>query len=344
MKTRIFNHIKSIISAFWLVVLLCNFGLLSPVLASGEFKVQGKLFFADDDVSEIAVNNISVKTFKIGSADVYQAEVKKDGRGQVTFSIVLNSLQKNDQLLVLAQADQDKGLFGGLSTVVTEKELSDGIIANLTISLKQIPVPEYEEGANTELKTCWKGMDDFSVVGYEVYRSEDLNLEFTSIGRAGQTAGRQVCYVDTKGESGVKYYYKLGILNSWNAGAGKEVMISEAMGLGSNGLMLGKGIVERNKPVVEQMESDLTLPVLSENKGNSTIDKYLNYFKNEIEKTGWSYQTVLLVVIGIVLLLVIGFFVLSVEFANVRSKGSVVWERRVVKSIFVDKEDGQKKK
>lgn len=344
MKNYFYNHIKTIITAGWLFVLLCSVGQFSMVYAS-DFTVQGKLFFADDEVTEIAVNKIHVKTFKIGSEDISNAEIKKDGRGQVTFSIKLTDLNKNDQLLVVAEVEQEKGLFGGLSTVITEKELASGVIGSLTIYLNEIPAPQYEESLTKEIKICWKGMDDFSVVGYEVYRSEAINEEFLSVGRAGQTAGRQVCYTDNEIKDKVKYYYRLGVLNSWNAGTGKEVMISNSMSDISNGLMLGKGVVEDRKPKVKNDENDLTLQaVKAENQKESKMDEYLNLIRAEIEKRGWSYQMVLLVFIAIVLFLIIGFFVLSVEFSNIRSGGSGVWERRVAKSIFADKDENVKKK
>ena len=342
---------NKIIKKYFLSVIcfvFLSFGLFTydNVLAS-DYTLQGKLYFPDNDVSEIALSTISVKTYKLGSDKVTKAEVKKDGRGQVSFSANLNDLNKNDQLIVVSQVEKESGLFGGLSTVITDKELTTGVIGGLTIYLSEIPVPVFEMTDDKDLKICWKGMDDFSVVGYEIMRSEIVDTAYESVGRSGQTAGRQVCFTDNTLDSGVKQYYRLGVLTSWSAGEGKEVMISDALSVPSNGMMLTKGVVE-NREVVKinaSQQNDLTLAqVVDENSFDNIIDKYLVVVKNEIEKRGWSYQMVLLIAIALVLVVIIAFFVISVEFANIRSGGSGVWERKVSRSIFSDMESKSKDK
>ncbi len=315
---------------------------------ANEYRIQGKLFFDDNSSTEVSVNNISVKTYRIGHEEVKEAEIKKDGRGLVSFTIDVEDIEKNDQIIVLSEVLTDDSMFGGLSTVITEKELSSGVVGSLTIYLDEIPRPVYEGVNESEMKICWKGMDDFSVVGYEVLRSEILANDYETVGRAGQTVGRQVCFTDTTLDESIKYYYKLGILTSWNAGEGNEVMISEVYSAPSDGLMLEKGIVEVTKVEDKIMgETDNTSVIVLDTSveiPENTFDKVLNYLKEEVDSRGWSYQMVLLIVIGVILLFVLAFFIMSVELSNIRSGGSGVWDRKVSKSIFTDEETKSKKK
>jgi hypothetical protein len=232
--------------------------------------------------------------------------------------------------MILAEVNREDGLFGGMSMVVTEDNIQSGSLGNQVVRLNYIPVPEFDSTDSEQIKTCWKGMDDFSVVSYEVLRSNQKVGEYSSVGRAGQTPGRQICFIDKEVKSGEKYYYRLSTLSSWNAGSGSEFMMSDALSSGSDGIMLVKGVVETAKEKLTD-ETDLTLVSMAQtnNKLNqSPVDKWLDRIQFEIESRGWSYQVVMLVGIGVVLLVVVLFFIFSVEMANIRSNGSNVWQRK----------------
>jgi len=323
--------------AIYLGFLFFGGTFFSSVLAA-DFDVQGKLYFADGDFQEVSANNIHVWSYKIGESVKYEAKINKDGRGQVSFDIPFSGIKKNDQLMILAEVLQENGLFGGISTVITDENIQSGNIANQVIHLNYIPTPEFDSTDSEQIKICWKGMDDFSVVSYEVLRANEVLGDYESVGRAGQTAGRQVCFIDKEVKKSETYYYKISTLSSWNAGTGNEFMQSEAMSGASDGVMLVKGVVEaiNEKPIASSNEEDMTLVAnaTANNQINKNqFDKLMDRIQYEIELRGWSYQVVLLIAIGIVLLVIVLFFVLSVEMSNIRSSGSDVWQRKKIVSM-----------
>lgn len=315
---------------FILLVLVLTATQLLPVYAA-DFNVTGQLRFDLIKSPSLVMDDLSVRGYMVGFDRVYDGELTFDD--DMRFSLDIDDIEENSQLMVVADGTKDGvGYFGSATTVVTEKEMISGIIGNLLVDMHEIPVPEYETSNKDLLKVCWQGLEEFSVIGYEIYRSELFDDDWTSIGRSGQNAGKQVCYLDNTAELDVKYYYRIGALTSWNAGENKEVMVSEVMSKTSDGLMKEVGVVDViNQKLTKVIEVDQTVAAnqnSSEKKYFGLVDETIDKIGRYIEGNGWSHEVFILVVLLVVLLLVILFFVVSVSLANVRSKGSGLWDKK----------------
>jgi|GEM_PF-6228789 len=321
---------KSIVIPIITLLFVCLSG--QSVLAA-DFDVVGKLILSDVKSPGLVMDGLSVRGYVVGQPDTFYGDLNFED--DLQFQMGVEELKANDQLIITGEGQKDKSAyFGSATTVITEKELTSGLIGNILIELHELPIPAYETSNENLIKVCWRGLDDFSVVGYEVYRSEFVNEGWESVGRSGQNASKQVCFVDNEAEEDVKYFYKIGALTSWNAGEGSEVLVSEVTSSASDGMMIGLGVVENINEVQVTSENglDLTVPVVvgsteySESFGR--LDSVLDRINEFIDERGWSHEIFMIVLLSGILLLVVIFFVASVSLANVRSQGSNLWDKK----------------
>ncbi|MBU0648224.1 hypothetical protein KJ855_03515 [Patescibacteria group bacterium] len=302
-------------------------------------------------VDEILVNDITVNVYKLGDESVWRGTLSKDG-DRLNFGLPIEDVAKNDQIIITAEAQvgagvKSNGYFGGSTVVITNKELDSGLIGEVTVDLRVIPVPVFDTTDDEELSMCWKGMDDFSVISYEVYRSNELVGDWEVVGRAGQNANKQVCFIDNAMVDGEVYYYQIAVLNSWNAGVGKEAYVSRARSGISNGVVLNKGeveIIQTDKDDISDVtETDVTKPVVDSTDGQlvsywDQIDGWWDELKAIIDGQEMSWQNLMILVMAGILLVIILYFVVSVWIANLTSRGSRIWVEKL------DKEKTKKKK
>jgi len=314
-------------------VFLAVLVLLQPVaVLAADFSVVGRLVFDDIKSPSLVMDDLSVKGYVVGKPDLYYGDL--NFTDEMRFNLELNDLKENNQLILVGEGKKgENGYFGSITTVITEKELTSGLIGDSVIKMNELPVPVYETSNDSLIKVCWRGLDEFSVVGYEVYRTENAEAGWDSVGRAGQNAGKQVCFVDNKADQDVTYYYRLGALTSWNAGDGDEVMASQVQSGMSDGMMIGLGVVDRiNKVVSEEMiETDKTVVVtnnLEQNRYFAFFDSVVNKVNQFVADRGWSQELFMIAILSGILLIVILFFVISVSIANVRSRGSDLWNKK----------------
>lgn len=311
--------------------LLATWLPVSQVRAA-DFDIFGQLVVEDIKAPSLVMNDLAVHAYIVGKSDVFFGDL--DFEDDMQFRMDINDLAVNDQLIIIGEGRKaDSAYFGSATTVITEKELKSGLVGNLIINMNELPIPAYETSNENLIKVCWKGLDQFSVVGYEVYRSEFIDEGWEAVGRSGQNADKQVCYVDNTADEDVKYFYKIGALTSWSAGEGKEVMVSEVMSLPSNGMMIGLGEVEEiyQTDVIGEKETDLSPMVVSGvdvNDNFGQLDTVLEKINQFIDERGWSHEIFMIVLLSGILLLVVVFFVVSVSLANVRSQGSNLWDKK----------------
>ena len=102
----------------------------------------------------------------------------------------------------------------------------------------------------------------------------------------------------------------------------------------SNGMMIGVGIVDKlsNNDSVSTVESDVTIPIktdsLVENEYIGQLDGIFDQVNQFVEEQGWSKEIFMIALLSGILLLVVLFFIVSVSLANVRSKGSDLWDKK----------------
>lgn len=314
--------------------------LVSTVYAA-TFNVVGNVRYGNWE-DEILVNNIEVRVHKVGDDQVWQGALSKDGE-RVNFNFPVEDLSRNDQLIVTGEVNQDNndvdknGFFGGVTTVLTDQEVGSGLVGELVLELNPIPVPEFDSMTDESIKMCWKGMNDFSVVGYEVYRTNELFGDWDSVGKAGQSLEKQVCFTDVNLDLEDRYYYRLAVMTSWSAGEGREFFVSNSESMASDGVQLGLGVVDVRGDQEEDVsagveENDFTQIVEadSQSKKNlkgfwNVVSGWLDNLTEFVELNNLSWELVIIVVLAAVLLLVVLIFVVSLSVSNKTSKGSVVW-------------------
>lgn len=311
------------------------------IIKAASFSVVGQISFVDN--KNVPANNIVINAYRLGDSQIAIGSLNKEA-DKLSYKVEIADLKKNDQIVVTAEAksgDENdyKAYFGGVTTVIGDKELQSGLVGQLNIEMLILPLPEFESYDDKMMKVCWRGINDFSIVGYEIFRSEDKLLTGQEIGRSGQSAGKKVCYVDSVLEKNKTYYYSISAITSWNAGEGKEVKVSGVKSAVSDGMKMGIGVVDK-KSVTEPIagsntESDMSDPekiqdkVVSEpiNQVDNVIQKITIEVKSLMQEYNLSWQYLSLMVMALFLLIVIVFFVLSVQVANVRSHKKDVWRK-----------------
>lgn len=281
---------------------------------------------------------------KIGSDQVWQGGLNRDGE-KLGFNLPVKDIEKNDQLILTVEAKgrnsigREEGFFAGKTIVVTAEQLEKGLIDDdIDLEMNVIPIPAYELTDEKTMKICWKGMSDFSVIGYEIYRSDEkVSNSWQMIGRSGQNANKQVCFLDSD-VSAKNLYYRLAVLSSWNAGENKEVYVSKVMSDISDGMRFGEGVTDkitRKKEIAVTPETDLTENIVSVDNNDQEIVRYWSvvdkWFKNiyaELQTRNITAQMMIILLMGLVLLLIVLYFFFSVWFSNVTSKGSNVWREK----------------
>lgn len=324
------------------VILLAGFFVFFDLssASAATTSVVGEIQFASLNTDNIISNNIIVNAYKVGSEEVWNAILNKDAQKGLGYSLTADGLNKNDQLVVTAEYDTDKqdndAYYGGVITIITDQGIESKVLTNLNIVLLKVPFPVFEETDENNLKLCWTGISDFSVVGYEIYRSEDKTEGFRSIGRSGQNANKKVCFVDSSLDRNKTYYYRLAVMNSWNAGEGKEVKVASVLSARSDGMQIIKGVVDKKEEKIEILDAEkdqtqlVSLVEGEQVKLNKSvwekIDVTIKTIQDKIKLLGWSYQTMAIIVIAGVLLLVILYFVFSVWWSNIRYHKKSIWE------------------
>lgn len=327
---------QKIIFCFFVLVIV----FLLPInnVLGASFGAFGEISLVDN--RNILANNINISSYKLGDTQAWRGTLTKDS-DKLSYRANIENLVKNDQIVVLAEAREGddpelNGYFGGVTTVIGDKELQSGIIGQLNIEMLILPVPEFESYDDKMLKICWRGINDFSIVGYEIFRSEDKLLSGQDIGRSGQSADKKVCFVDSTPEKDKTYYYTISAITSWNAGVGKEVKISSVKSAISDGLRLGLGVVDKRtkveSDVISTPEPDTSMVAVTDNVVSDTNQKIASLMSRVTDKIqaimqqyNLSWQYLALIAMAFVLLVVILFFILSVQLANIRSHKKDVW-------------------
>ncbi|MFA4930410.1 MAG: hypothetical protein WC570_00910 [Patescibacteria group bacterium] len=319
---------------------ILSYFLLIQVVYAATFNVVGSVRYGDyEDL--ISANSIEVKVHKLGNDRIWLGALSKDG-DRVNFNFPVDDLARNDQLIITGEVldsgddvDNDS-YFGGVTTVITDNELNSGLVGDLILELNPIPRPEFDSMTEESIKMCWRGMNDFSVVGYDVYRTSDLFGDWESVGKSGQSSDKQVCFTDVNLPEADKYYYRIAVMTSWSAGEGREFFISRAMSAVSDGISLGQGVVDkRNKPttpIETGGESDLTLLPEVDSAAKQNLKGFWNWAGEawevtaaKVEASHISWQTVIILVVLAILLLVLIIFFISISLSNTTSRGSLVW-------------------
>lgn len=328
-------------------ILLLLFCIFSLFLGLSTVRAANINLVGDIDVikegDDFSLTDYKLVLRKIGLDQLWQGGLSRDGE-KLSFNLPIENIQKNDQLVLTIEAKgrnevgREAGYFGGKTIVVTSDQVEKTMIDDISLEMRIIPIPEYEQTDEKTMKICWKGMSDFSVVGYEVYRSDEKSGDsWQSVGRSGQNANKQVCFLDSELTDEV-VYYRLGILTSWNAGENKEVFVSNILSEVSDGLRFGSGVEDkliREYSLLKETEDDQTQSVVSASESDNGIVKYwtfadnwINVLFSKLKDNNISIQLTILLFLAVILLAVIIYFVLSVWFSNVTSNGSNVWREK----------------
>jgi len=331
-------------NVFLMFIVFCLLSVLNISVANAaSLNLIGDISVVKNGTS-FALTDYQLAVHKIGSDQIWQGGLTRDG-DRLNFNLPVTDIVKNDQLVLTVEAmgkdktGREAGFFGGKTLVITSDQLDLGLLDNLNIEMNVMPIPEYEQSEGESLKICWKGMGDFSVIGYEVYRAnEKAGNSWEMVGRSGQNANKQVCFLD--GETTDKtVYYKLAVMTSWNAGEGKEVYVSQVLSEISDGIKFGEGVVDkivRKNEVTVATESDQTENIVSasETDGSgivgywSIVDKWFSQAYQKFKTYNINFQTSILIVLAGILFLIILYFVLSVWLSNMTSKNSGVWREK----------------